>query len=143
MTLDELKSTRLFKLLQPNEAKWVEVYVETGGDVNKATITAFNTTTDKLTRMISRRVLTEPRVNAVLAVWNGELEDEPSLDDFRREVWRQARECKSDQAREKLLRLYAEARGWIKPGRGGVETPKPNTVGILDEIENPDKPKES
>lgn len=131
MTIEELKQHRLFKLLQNKEPDWVLEYISSGGDVDRATQKVFEPATKSSHTTWKRRMLTEPRVALVLNLWHGELEDQPTLDDYLKELWRAAREAKGDAAKAALFRLYGEARGWIKPAPG-KQVSQPGAVSPAD-----------
>lgn len=106
------------------------------GDPEAATKAIYETATARGLKTITRRMMSEPRIVTVLELWNGHLEGEPSIDEYRHELWRMARECKSDAARASLMRLYGEARGFIKKSGLGPQLSKRPDASILDEIEN-------
>lgn len=133
MTIKSLKESPLFLLLQPKEQEWVLAYIKSG-DASTATKTIFSTATDNATKQMTMRLLAEPRIGNVIAAWNGELSEEPSIDEYRKELWRQAKNCKSDAARAALMRLYGETRGFIK--RTAANQPAQIDPHLLEEIEN-------
>jgi hypothetical protein len=139
MTLSELQQLPIFKILDKKEQAWVIEYCKTC-DPDKASREVFKTATDRAARIMTRRMMTEPRVVPVIAAWNGQLEGEPTLDEYRHELWRMARECRSDSARAALMRLYGETRGFIRKSSPSSESPAFD-ASILDDIENP-KPSE-
>lgn len=117
MNLDDLKLQPVWKLLTDQEKVFVETYVVSGGDVEKATRKAFNTKEGASTRVYGRKVLGRPTV--VAAINLAEDEGEPSEDEFLAHLWHVIRSSKSDAAKVSAMNLYAQLKNWIKR-RGAV-----------------------
>jgi hypothetical protein len=130
MNIDELKNTSQFKLLTAQESVWVDEYLTNGGDVDKATEKAFNTTSLQSTKAYGRRVLQRPQVGDVINLFNGETTPEMAQKELETQLWNVVRTSKSDASKVAAARLLAEMKGWSK--KGGTPADEPSSLEGLD-----------
>lgn len=124
MTLDELKRTREFALLNDQEQAFLLQYIANGFNVAGAAAAAFNTGSAKSATVYGRRVLGRARIQAALTRWAGveEVPDHEIIEGLRAAI----KQDLSPNAKVAALRLAAEMKGWLakKGEQDGTAAPQ-------------------
>jgi phage terminase small subunit len=131
-TIDEVIQQPIYKILTTNEQTFVRVYVETGGDLEKATAAAFNVKPESA-RQYGRRVLARPQVSELLAfATDQDIEFGP--EELKQLLIKVIKESRSDASRVSAARLIAEMEGWVKT-KGGKGAESEDLAEILKDID--------
>ena len=119
MILEELQHTTPWSKLTAKEKTWLTEYL-TSRDLMIATRAAYNTSTDDSTRSYGRSLLGKTHILAIIDLFDGKEDHEPTLEEFRKVVYQSA--IDDPKTRASLLGLYANLRGWTKSNRSAQNT---------------------
>lgn len=113
ITLDELKQTREFNSLSSRARTWVLSYIESNGDAEFATLSAFDPKTPRYASMATARARNDRGIKKVLALFYGDVIDERA--EFFARLQRRIEGGKLTVAQLEGLRMLCHEKGWTVP----------------------------
>lgn len=131
MTLDEIQSHRLYKLLDDSEQKFCLEYFRTGGDPEQAALAAYGVAEGKSAKAKGLSVLKRPEVLTVINIYYGI--NEPTQEEFLQFLWAAIKKAESGAAQTSLLTLYATLRGWKANPKPADNDKLPDLLKLLQE----------
>ncbi len=111
LTLDELRLTPEYSVLTPKMKLFIDVYVESRGDILDAVHEAYVCKSGREEKIVSWQIMRHPKIIAVLEVWTNKDEKEIFLDNLKDLL----RQKDVPIGKIRLMELHAELMGWKMP----------------------------